>query len=234
MTGSPSDASGSSRDDRETLGEETTSDQSDVVSTMGDFYRGEVERTVSWRTRLDQTTNWAVVLMATILTFVFSSEDNPHYMLLVAVLGVFVFLLIESQRYQEYDAWRYRVRILQRHFVADVADPEHASRSDWRQQLGEDLRSPTIPISRLKATAHRLRRVYLFLLTILVAAWLLRISIFDADRPWLQTAAIADIPGLVVVGAVLGLYFVLFALALWSAVENRTREFGDGTVTEQI
>jgi uncharacterized membrane protein len=206
-------------------------DRSDALSMVGHFYRGEMERTVGWRTRLDQTTNWAVVLMAAILTFVFSSEDNPHYVLLIGILGVVAFLVIESQRYQEYDAWRYRVRLLQREFFADLLGPDAPSAGEWQEDLREDLHKPSLVVSRLGAMGHRLKRVYLFLLTVLVTTWLLRISVFDPERTWLETAAIAEVPGSVVVGLVLGLYLGLAVLALWSALADRMREFREAPIS---
>ena len=37
-------------------------------SSMAHLYRGEVHRMTNWRERLDRTTNWAVTVMAAILT----------------------------------------------------------------------------------------------------------------------------------------------------------------------
>lgn len=79
-----------------------------------------------------------------------------------------------------------------------------------------------------KALGHRLRRVYLFLLSALFGAWLFRVTAFDPDQPWHRTAAIADVPGRVVVLVVGGVYLLLAALAVESAVEVvRQREFDD-------
>lgn len=210
--------------------QELQDNSSETVAILGHFYRGEMERTVGWRTRLDQTTNWAVVLMAAILTFSFSSEDNPHYVLLIGVLGVVAFLVIESQRYQEYDAWRHRVRLLQRHFFADVTDPDGSSDSDWKEQLSDDLREPTLVIPRWRALGHRLKRVYLLLLTVLIASWLLRITVFEGDGTVLETASIGSLPGIGVIAVVGGLYLLLAVLALWSAVAERMREFKDESI----
>lgn len=218
--------------DRQEFAENGSLDVSDRIAVIDNFYRGEMERTVGWRTRLDQTTNWAVVLMAAILTFAFSSTDNPHYVVLIGVLGVFAFLVIESQRYQEYDAWRYRVRLMQRGFVAETFDPATSAPSDWQERLADDLREPSLVISRWRAIGHRLKRVYLFLLSVLIFAWLLRISVFDSGRSWLETATIGSIPGEAVVGIVAGLYLLSVALAVWSAVDDKMREFRDDPISE--
>ena len=230
MTDPQTDESAASSD-RPPLTETARTDPSEALSTIGHFYRGEMERIVGWRSRLDQTTNWAVVLMAAILTFVFSSEDSPHYVVLIGILGVLAFLVIESQRYQEYDAWRYRIRLLQRQFFADVVSSDGSSGSDWQEHLSGDLESPALLIPRWRAMGHRLKRVYLLLLTVLIAAWMLRITVFDPDNTWLETAAIGDIPGAVVVGLVLGSYLVFSALALWSVFYERMREFRDEPIS---
>src|SRR6185295_7824618 len=42
-------------------------------TAMIPFYRGEVQRSNTWRNRLDTTTNWAVITAGATLSFVFSS-----------------------------------------------------------------------------------------------------------------------------------------------------------------
>jgi uncharacterized membrane protein len=232
MSDSVSDPKNGRNSDPPNITEEEATDMSDRISVINNFYRGEMERAVGWRTRLDQTTNWAVVIMAAILTFTFSSSDNPHYVVLIGVLGVIAFLIIESQRYQEYDAWRYRVRVMQRQFVADMIDSESSSSSNWRNELADDLRDPTLVIPRWRAIGHRLKRVYLFLLSVLIFAWLLRISVFDTKQTWLQTASITAIPGSVVVGIVAVLYLIAVVLALWSTFGDKMREFSDDPISD--
>lgn len=200
-------------------------DLSTVLTLSQHFYRGEMDRVTTWRTRMDQTTNWAVVVMAAILTWAFSSADNPHYVLLIAVLAVTVFLFIEAQRFQEYDAWRDRIRVLQSNLFAEGYDPRGPEFTGWREWLSRDLREPTIHLSLLAALGHRLQHVYLPLLTVLLAAWLLRISVFDPASSWSESAAIAALSGPVVV-AIVGLcYLCAVGLTAWSMRRDRRREF---------
>jgi uncharacterized membrane protein len=56
------------------------------ATAMVHFYRAEVSRANTWRTRLDATTNWAVITTAAALTFAFSSAHNPHFVLLLVSL----------------------------------------------------------------------------------------------------------------------------------------------------
>ncbi|MFC6784735.1 DUF2270 domain-containing protein [Halobaculum halobium] len=187
-------------------------------SAMAHLYRGELHRMKLWRERLDQTTNWAVVVIAALLTWAFSSPENPHYIILVGIATLTVFLIIESRRYRGYDIWRTRVRTIQENVWAYGLDPEGGLTDEhWREHLGDDYRTPTVKITAEEAIAHRLRRVYLPLFAVLLVAWLIRVTAFSAE-PWLTTAMIGMVPGPVVVAAV-GLFY---AAALTVAFRPRT------------
>src|SRR6476620_7710400 len=70
------------------------------IGALAHLYRGEVYRSTVWRTRLDSSTNWAVVTTGIALSATFSSsEASPLPMVLVGLL-VSVFLLFESRRYR--------------------------------------------------------------------------------------------------------------------------------------
>jgi uncharacterized membrane protein len=171
-------------------------------SAMAHLYRGEIHRMKLWRERLDRTTNWAVLLIAAVLTWAFSSEANPHYVILVGHAAVVMFLFIEARRYRAYDVWRSRVRKLQEHVWAVGLDPnQDLEDSDWREELAEDYRTPRLQISTEEAIAHRLRRVYFPIFTVLNGAWLLRVTAF-AGTDWPASAAVGTIPGTVVTAIV--------------------------------
>jgi uncharacterized membrane protein len=222
---------GRSRDGRESLRAEE-SRQFTSVSTA--FYRGQVDRVTTWRTRLDQTTNWAVVVMAAILTWAFTSPDNPHYVLLIGGLAALVFLGIEAQRYQEYDAWRTRVRVLEATYFADGYDSDDAGDGRWRDWLGGDLREPALQMTLLEAAGHRLLHIYVHLLTVLLAAWGLRIAVYKTSETWRETASIATVPGEAVVAGVLLVYLGLLAVTAWSAHRGLRREFDPERAAERL
>jgi len=181
-------------------------------SAMAHLYRGEIHRMKLWRERLDKTTNWAVLLMAAVLTWAFSSESNPHYVILVGDAAVAMFLVIEARRYRAYDVWRSRVRDLQQHVWAVGLDPEiDLANGEWRKTLAQDYLSPRLKISVEEALAHRLRRVYFPLFTVLNGAWVLRVTAF-AETPWPASAAVGSLPGGLVSAAVVVVY--LGALAI--------------------
>jgi len=215
-------------DERE-VGRGMVDDSSGLGSVLAHAYRGEVARAGTWRQRLDQTTTWAVTVLAAILTWAFSSADNPHYVLLVGVVVVTVFLGIEARRYRDYDVFRSRVRLLQENLFATALDPsEGVEERDWRVALSRDFRKPTIKVTYLEALANRLRRVYLALLGVLLVAWVFRITAFSGGGDWLAAAAIEAIPGAVVVAAVGAFYAAMLAVTFWPRERRAKGEFREG------
>ena len=196
-------------------------------SALAHLYRGEVHRMKLWRERLDRTTNWAVLLLAAILTWAFSNPANPHYVLLIGNFTVGLFLVIEARRYRAYDVWRSRVRIMQRNVFAPGLDPTRAVDPTWRERLADDYDRPTLKITFEEAVAHRLRRVYLPLFCILDGAWALRVTAFGT-APWPESAAIGAVPGLAVtVGVALvlcGGLFVALRPRVWRAHDELRTE----------
>ncbi|WP_135829436.1 DUF2270 domain-containing protein [Halorussus halobius] len=208
------------------IGEEIAADPSDMVGLLGHLYRGQMDRVTTWRSRLDQTTYWAVTIMAAILTWAFSSPDNPHYLLLVGMGTLCVFLFVETRRYRAYDVWRERVRLLEQDLFAQMLDPDEAlSHDEWRRRIGDDLRTPAVKVTLFTAFARRLSRVYFPFLLVLLAAWLVRITAFEPDESWRATAAIPGVSGTVVVGVVAATYLVLAAVSAYYLFWEPSGEF---------
>jgi uncharacterized membrane protein len=199
-------------------------------SALAHLYRGELHRMKLWRERLDRTTNWAVLLLAALLTWAFSNASNPHYIVLVGNLAVGLFLSIEARRYRAYDSWRSRVRSLQENVWAPGLDPTlDLADERWRQALAEDYAHPTLKITTEEALAHRLRRVYLPLFAILNGAWVLRVTAF-ADTAWPASAQVGPVSG-VAVTLLVGT-FMLGALVV--AVRPRTWHASDELRAEAL
>lgn len=217
--------------EREIAGDAAT-DRSDFLSLMGNAYRGEISRASAWRTRIDRTTNWAVVVTATLLTWTFA-DTRPHYILLAGTVMVTVFLGIESRRYRVYDVWRSRVRLLEENVLANALEPDGVEQSDWRRLLSEDLRDPTIKTPRIEAISRRLYRVYFPLISILLSAWAVRITVFTPASAGLgETAAIGGLSGTVVVLLVGVFYAIVLGLVLWPTSRRAKGEFETETNAE--
>lgn len=214
-----------------TMGRGFFEETSSPGSAMAHLYRGEIHRMKMWRERLDHTSNWAVTVMAAILTWAFADARNPHYVILVGAVMVGIFLVIEARRYRGYDIWRSRVRLLQKNVFAYSLDPSQGiDDEDWRPKLSRDYHKPTTKISYEEAVAHRLRRVYLPLFTVLGAAWLFRILVMPSTT-WPESAAVGGISGVVVTAVValtyLGLAWITFRPRRWQAHgELRNHDIG--------
>lgn len=215
MSDIPPDFDPESPEDREIAGE-AARDRGDFLSLMGHAYRGEMSRTTSWRTRIDRTTNWAVVLTATLLTWAFSAESRPHYILLIGIVMVTVFLGIEARRYRVYDIWRSRVRIIEENVFANALEPDGVEQSNWRELLSGDFREPTMKTPVVEAISRRLRRVYVALISVLVVAWFVRLTVFATTSVgFVGTATVGQVPGQSVLVTV-GVYYVtILILTFW-------------------
>ncbi|SDG14732.1 Uncharacterized membrane protein [Halorubrum xinjiangense] len=229
MSDSSSDEFDPAAPDEREIGREMIDDSTGLGSMMAHAYRGEIDRVGTWRQRLDETTTWAVTLMAAILTWAFSSAGNPHYVLLVGIVVVTVFLGIEARRYRDYDVFRSRVRVIQENLFANALDPSQGTENhDWRAELSRDYRRPTLKVSMYEALANRLQSVYAALLSVLLVAWVFRITAFAPRQEWLTTAGIDRIPGTAVVVAVAAFYVALLALTFWPHERHAKGEFREG------
>jgi len=215
MADTPTDFDPESPEEREVAGEAAT-DRDGFLSLMSHAYRGELGRTTAWRTRIDRTTNWAVVLTASLLTWAFSNDSRPHYILLIGVVMVTVFLGIEGRRYRVYDIWRSRVRILEENVFANALDPEGVEQSNWRKLLSDDYREPAVKTPVVEAVSRRLRRVYFALISVLIVAWVVRLTVFaDPSTGLVETATVGEVPGTVILASVGAYYLAVVVLTFW-------------------
>src|SRR5437879_11258503 len=67
-------------------------------TAIAHFYRGEVQRSNTWRTRLDNTTYWAVLTVGGALSFAFSSPTNPHFLIPIISIVVLLLFVMEPRR----------------------------------------------------------------------------------------------------------------------------------------
>ena len=65
---------------------------SEFNTAMVHFHRAEIQRSNTWRNRLDTTTNWAVLTAGATLSFAFTAPNNPHFVILINTIHVAFFL----------------------------------------------------------------------------------------------------------------------------------------------
>ena len=192
------------------------------IGAIAHLYRGEVYRSTMWRTRLDNTTNWAVVTTGIALSLTFSGPyASPLPMALVGAVVV-VFLLFEARRYRYFNVWRARCRLIETEFYAPLLHGKgiHMD-TGWSDTLAEEYRKPEYHISLARAIGRRLRRNYAWILGIQVLAYYSKLAIHPTPvlglYDFTKRAAIGPIPGELVMLA--GLLFhggwIVFALVTW-------------------
>jgi uncharacterized membrane protein len=189
------------------------------MGALAHLYRGEMYRSKIWRTRLDTTTNWAIVTTGIALSLTFHDERASPLPLVLVGLLVVVFLIFEARRYRYFDVWRVRVRVMEKHFFGPILRGQGMRvESGWNEALARDYQGLCFHISFLEAAGRRLRRNYSWILGIQVVAYAGKLAIHPEPLSsfaelW-QRAAIGPIPGQLVLLAGLLFHGAWLALAL--------------------
>ena len=152
--------------------EESPLVRSEYITALAHFYRAEMYRSMVWRTRLDTSTNWAIISTLAVLT---SSLNNPKYATEVLMLGMFInviFLVIEARRFRFFDVWRARVRMMEENFYGGILRRDQLSMDrDWGSQVADDLLCPRFHLTRMQAFRARLMRNFRFIFALFLLAW---------------------------------------------------------------
>jgi uncharacterized membrane protein len=193
---------------------------SEFNTAMIHFYRGEVQRSNTWRNRLDTTTNWAVLTAGATLSFVFSSPSNPHFVIPINSILVAIFLLMEARRYRYYEIWSSRVRVIETGYFAQLLAPESLPSDEaWAEHLAADLITPHFTITEWEAVGRRLRRNYLWIFALLALSWNLKVYLHPLPardfNAFIERATVGVVPGWLVfaVGVVFNAAIAIFAIA---------------------
>jgi uncharacterized membrane protein len=192
---------------------------SEFNAAMVHFYRGEVQRSNTWRNRLDTTTNWAVLTAGATLSFVFSSQSNPHFVIPINSILVAIFLIMEARRYRYYEIWSSRVRVLETGYFAHLLVPESAPQDEaWAKHLAADLVTPHFTITEWEAVGRRLRRNYLWIFILLALSWNLKVYLHPLPardfNAFIDRATVGIVPGwlVFVIGVIFNSAIAIFAI----------------------
>ncbi len=206
---------------------ETPSFNAAEIGALAHLYRGELYRSTVWRTRLDTTTNWAVVSTGLALSLTFSSQAASPLPLVLVGLLVALYLSIEARRYRFFDFWRVRAHILETQFFGPILLGRGVQVDNgWNEILYRDYRKPRLHITYADALGRRLRKNYGWIFAIQVTSYIGKLAIHPEPIASLQEllvrAAIGPVPGSFVLLA--GLLFH----AGWVAVALLTMRSGRG------
>jgi uncharacterized membrane protein len=191
---------------------------------MVHFYRGVMDLGTTWRARIDNTTNWAVLSSGSIASFVLGSPVNSHIMALLGMFLAFAFLSIEARRFRFYDLWSGWIRIIETEYYepllrANIVDPEQ----HWHSLLQSDLEDPHFKITWSEAMGRRLRHNYIAIFGFLLLTWITKLLLHPAPVTMGETlpmivrrAVLGPIPGLLVIALVAAFYAFLIGLMIFT------------------
>jgi uncharacterized membrane protein len=205
----------------------------EFITVIAHYHRAEIARMAGWRDRIDRTTNWAITVVAAMLSVSLSTPNAHHGVLLFAMVLVLLLLVIEARRYRFFDVYRNRVRRMERNYFAQIFAPEPDTTDDWIRSLGADLRKPLFLTSHSQALSRRMRRNYCWLFLILLCAWLVKTTFIRMQESaaearlvqsfdeWIRNAAIGPVPGWLVIAGVMTFY-------AWILYTSLRRPKGEG------
>jgi uncharacterized membrane protein len=192
-------------------------------TVMAQLFRGELSRSDTWRTRLDQTTNWALTVTAASVSFSFSDKYSSHVILLVGLFMVSAFLILEARRYRYYDLWNRRLRLIEGGYWSPLLRKEPVD-PDAMRELAAELARPQLQLSYFSALATRLNRAYGPIILALLITWFVKVYSHPTQaKSWeeiVERAHVGPVPGGVVVVALVLATFV-FIFAFVSALVSR-------------
>jgi uncharacterized membrane protein len=203
--------------------------RSEFVNAMIHLYRGELGEATAWRSRIDTTSHWAVVLSATALSFVFSETTSERHVL-IPIISLFCtcLLLMEARRYRFFDIWRSRARIIEMNFYRPLLDGSAPEMPDWTERLAHDLEWPRFHMPMWEAAGRRLRRNYQWIYGILFGSWIVVLMTYPTSTTSpaesIRRAAVGPLPGWLVFTGMLVFYGALLALGLYSFYASRIRK----------
>jgi uncharacterized membrane protein len=193
---------------------------SSELTALAHLYRGEVYRSTLWRTRLDQTTNWAVVTTGIALSLTFAGPEASPLPLILLGLLVAVFLLFEARRYRYFNVWRARCRLIETDVYAPMLRGKGVTMDGkWNTLLADDYAQPHFHISYARSIGRRLRKNYAYILAVQGAAYFGKLAIHPVGvtsiAEFLDRAAIGPLPGwfVLLAGMVFHGSWVVLALA---------------------
>ncbi len=199
--------------------------RSEFVTAMVHLYRGELAEATAWRSRIDTTSNWAIVMSATTLSFVFADKAIERHVLIPIITLFITFLLnMEARRYRFFDIWRSRARTIEINFYGPLLAGTKAAKPDWANCLSQDMEWPRFHMPWWEAMGRRLRRNYTGIYCVLLGSWFVVLSTHPTPAAsfseMVSRASIGSIPGSVVFSCMMIFYAALAGLGLYSRWES--------------
>ncbi len=201
----------------------------EFITALVHLYRSEVSEATAWRTRIDTTTHWAVVLSATALSFVFSDKSSERHVLIPIISLFCTFLmLMEARRYRFFDIWRSRARLIEINFYRPLLNGQQSGMPEWAETLAHDMEWPHFHMPWWEAAGRRLRRSYQWIYAILLGSWVITLmSHPTTSTAWTDVkarAAIGPLSGQLVILGMVIFYGALVTLGVYSRQKSHAKQ----------
>ncbi len=121
----------------------------EFITVLAHYHRAEIARMAGWRDRIDRTTNWAITVVAAMLSLTFSTPTAHHSVLLFGM--VFMFLLVSIGR----DATDSSTCIVVGYGRWSATITRRCSTRRWTSRRNGHARSATISSGRTSSSATR-------------------------------------------------------------------------------
>jgi uncharacterized membrane protein len=191
------------------------------VAATVHIYRGLMDRAATWRLRIDNPTNWAIITCGTSVSFTLSDETHSHAVLLLIMLFTLMFVIVEARRTRYYDLWSSWLRLLETEYLAPILQDNCVTASDtWQELLVRDLGYPHFKATFWRMVQRRLRDHYMAIYSFLLLSWLLKLLLHPissatcANASFVCHATLGPIPGSIVMLGVGCFYVCLIGLTL--------------------
>jgi len=196
--------------------------RSEFVNALVHLYRGELGEATAWRSRIDTTSHWAIVLSATALSFVFSDKTIERHVLIPIISLFCTFLLVmEARRYRFFDIWRSRARMIEINFYRPLLAGSKPLMADWADRLAQDMEWPRFHMPLWEAMGRRLRRNYQGIYGVLFGSWLVVLMTHPTSTTSLTEiiarASVGPLSGAVIFTGMMVFYAGLMALGIYSS-----------------
>jgi len=180
-----------------------------------------MDRASTWRIRIDNPTNWAIITCGTSVSFTLSDETHSHAVLLLIMLFTVMFLIVEARRTRYYDLWSSWLRLLETDYLAPILQDNCVTAGDtWQDLLVRDLGYPHFKATSWGMAQRRLRDHYMAIYLFLLLSWLLKLLLHPLSagqcvhESFVCHATIGPIPGGGVIALVGCFYLVLAIMTL--------------------
>jgi uncharacterized membrane protein len=140
------------------------------LQVVAHFYRGEMNRLTIYRTRLDNTFQYSIVLTSALLVYNLQHPYLKYFPCLIVFLNLF-FCFIEARRYRYFLIIQDRVAIMEKGFLCDqVLEQEIAG--DWKADLATVFITVKFTKGFVNCVCIRYFRNYIWLIDLVIAVWL--------------------------------------------------------------